>query len=84
MTFPLQDGATYVNGSNERATIGGTCKDFPGWCWSIQGDWYERATGYRITYVTSQARPGRERTGKHEVYKHRTWRDLVALAENAP
>lgn len=50
MTIELVDGKTYVSERGLRATIGGTTKYFPDWVWSIQGDWYVRATGERLAY----------------------------------
>lgn len=46
----LVDGRAYKDGRGGEAWIGGACRDHPAWVWSVQGNWYERATGRAIGY----------------------------------
>lgn len=60
----IEDGKKYRTGRGAVITIGGTTRYYKDWCWSIQGDWYERATGRRIGYrQTDRIIPG---TQDHE------------------
>ena len=71
----LRDGATYVDGMATRHTIGGPCRDYPDWCWSIGGDWFDRRTGRHIAYIVTPPWPNTPRSGHHEVGAP-SWRDL--------
>lgn len=46
----LKDGKTYRSERGSVETVGGTTKHYPAWVWTIQGNWYERATGRAIGY----------------------------------
>ena len=56
----LIDGKTYARADGREETIGGTCKDHPEWVWSIQGNWFERATGKHIASTRTRDESGRE------------------------
>lgn len=57
----LEDGKTYARVDGQLETVGGTCKDYPDWVWTIQGNWFERATGRAIRYsVKGRDEKGRE------------------------
>lgn len=58
----LEDGKQYRTGRGAVLIIGGTTRHYKDWCWSIQGNWYERATGRAIGYrKTNETRmEGRE------------------------
>lgn len=45
----LEDGKTYLNGDGKEVRIMGTTKMFADYCWSVQGDWYERETGLYVS-----------------------------------
>lgn len=62
----LEDGKTYARPDGTREAIGGTCKDYAAWCWSIGGNWYERATGKYISYARLVDAQGKE-TFRHVV-----------------
>lgn len=73
----LEDGKTYHSGTGRRATIGGTTKHHPEYVWSIQGDWYERATG---RFVHSCKRRGHfvsEEPGIRDIQHELTDEDLA-------
>lgn len=73
MPLKLEDGKTYLNGDGARVTIGGDTRIYPLWCWSIQGDWYVRATGERLTY-------GKLAGGWTHYVDARTWPHIVKEA----
>lgn len=56
----LIDGKTYARPDGTRETIGGTCKDYPAWVWSIAGNWYERTTGKFVAVATQRDGNGKE------------------------
>jgi hypothetical protein len=67
----IKDGKEYRTGKGAVLTIGGTTREHKDWCWSIQGNWYERATGraigYRPTGETRMEGGERVRTWEHYV-----------------
>jgi hypothetical protein len=65
--LPLVDERTYVDGWANRHTVMGPCRDYPDWCWTNTGNWFDRATGIFIHYdpKTGTHRPGTV-----------SWRDL--------
>lgn len=60
----LIDGKTYARPDGTRETIGGTCPEYPAYCWTIGGNWYERATGRYIAFARQRDAQG------NEVYRH--------------
>ena len=46
----LKDGKKYRRRDGQVEEIGGTTRAHPEWAWSIQGNWYERATGRAVAY----------------------------------
>ncbi len=63
LTLPLVDGKDYRDGRGHLVTVGGRTKEYAEWAWSIQGDWYEQATGRAITY-------GHKPGGGPDEYEH--------------
>lgn len=63
----LKDGVTYADGWGELHTVMGPCRDYPEWCWTNTGYWFERLTGTRIDYDPT--------TGTHSV-GGASWRNL--------
>lgn len=51
VTITIQDGKSYERGDGQVACIRGPTKDHPTqYAWSLQGDWYEYATGRFVYY----------------------------------
>lgn len=51
----IEPGKSYITAHGAIVTIAGEVRGQPEWCWSTQGDWYERATGKRLTYREVEA-----------------------------
>lgn len=60
----LEDGKTYARANGVEETVGGTTRDHPEWVWTIQGNWFVRATGQAIAYRCT----GRDKNG-HDMYE---------------
>ena len=69
----LEDGVTYVNGYGERHTIEGPTARYPQYCYSRQGEWFDRETGRCVRY--------NPRTDTYSLTEYFTWRDLWRRAE---
>lgn len=63
----LEDGKTYRNGRGREETVGGTTQHYADWVWTIQGNWYVRATGRAVGY--HQTAP-RSRENPYGVWEH--------------
>jgi hypothetical protein len=50
MAIELEVGKVYMRGDDRAEEIGGVTRDYPGWVWSIGGNWYEKATGRFVSY----------------------------------
>ena len=46
----LEAGRIYKDGRDYDRTVIGRTKDYPGWAYTLQGDWYEIATGKQVRY----------------------------------
>lgn len=67
----LENGKTYLRSDGTRHTVGGATRDYPDVVFTIQGDWYQRATGRYVTYSPM--------SGEYKPMQP-TWRDLVLEA----
>lgn len=64
----LVDGATYANGLDEKKVILGTPYGYPDFCYSSDGDWFDRATGTYVGYDWD--------TGEMFAKQPPSWRDI--------
>jgi len=64
----LEDKTEYLNGRGECVIIMGETKHHKEYVWSLQGDWYIRATGQRLGYRIVRDENGRDVGGEHFPY----------------
>ena len=70
----LVDGCTYLNGLDEPKVIVDTPYGFPDYCYSSDGDWFERATGSFVGYNWD--------TGEDFAPQPPSWADIYSRASD--
>jgi hypothetical protein len=68
LELPLKDKTVYLNHDGKDVTIMGPTKPNPEYVWSLQGDWYVRATGQAILHWNTD--------GTARIYKSH-WRNIL-------
>ncbi len=68
LMLPLKDQTIYKDGRGSEIVIMGPTRDYADFVWSLQGDWYVRATGERLGYCIVRDADGKDIGGEHFSY----------------